>query len=143
MTSIQDLPVWVRDNQAYKINLDHGVDSATGVQKTKPVKANVGGSANVISSEMLNVSGFDLKTPTHSVMLDLDIRHKLIPSSTPGHSHLYLDTELSHNQYKALLEALWEAGIIQRGILDQFEEHGATFLRLPGVKKKPSEPLPF
>lgn len=134
MSSVSDLPFWVRDNQAYKINLDHGKPSDRGVQTERPVKANIGGTANVVSSL--------LPSGDHSPMLDLDIPHMLIPSSTPGHSHLYLNVKLDHGQYRALLKALLIAGIIQEGIFDQFETHGATFLRLPDVKKN-KEPLPF
>lgn len=129
MSSITDLPKWVRDNQAYRINLDHVDDSAKGVQKTPPVFANVGGSANVLSSH--NAHNVELHTP----MLDLDIEHVFLPSSTPGHSHLYINTQLTAKKYRALLAALAEAGIVQQGILDQFDQHRATFLRLPDVKK--------
>jgi len=136
MSSLSDLPEWVRDNQAYRINLDHGLSSDKGVQQLKPVPANVGGTANVISSRIAADDDF------HTPMLDLDIPHRLIPSSTPGHSHLYIDVLISKRKYGLLLQALWDAGIIQRGILDQFDTHGATFLRLPDVKKT-SDPLPF
>ena len=130
MSSLSDLPEWVRGNQAYKIDLDHGTDSATGVQKIKPTPANVGGTANVMSSKVTNGGGL-----FHFPMLDLDIPHMLIPSSTPGHSHLYLSTLLTTGEYRRLLQVLYDVGIIQQGILSQFDQHGATFLRLPDVKK--------
>ena len=129
MSSVTDLPEWVRDNQAYKINLDHGLPSDKGVQQLKPVPANVGGTANVISSHIASNDEF------HTPMLDIDIPHMLIASSTPGHAHLYLNALMPKKQYRALLQALFDSGIIQRGILDQFDTHGATFLRLPDVKK--------
>ena len=129
MSSLSDLPEWVRDNQAYRINLDHGLPSDKGVQQLKPIPANVGGTANVMSSHSADNPG------VHTPILDLDVEHMLIPSSTPGHAHLYINTIMGTKKYRDLLVALLDAGIIQRGILDQFDTHGATFLRLPDVKK--------
>jgi hypothetical protein len=53
----------------------------------------------------------------HTIMLDLDVPATLVPSSTPGHSHLYIDVPL-------------EDGYVSASI-----ERGHTALRLPGVKK--------
>lgn len=72
---------------------------------------------------------------THMPVLDLDIPHRLIPSSTPGHSHLYLDVEMSAAQYQDLVELLVEVGVMGRGNLIQFEVRGETFARKPHVHK--------
>jgi hypothetical protein len=138
MSDIEELPTWVRDNQAYHVAFDKALDdSEAGVQVERPTKANIGGTANTISSRHIEYPD------RHKVMLDLDVPHKLIPSSTEGHSHLYLDVELCKEDYRDLLVALRTAGIIQKGILDQFDEHGATFLRLPTVKKDSRGQLPW
>ena len=135
MSDIEELPTWVRDNQAYYVNFDKALDdSGDGVQADSPTRANIGGTANTISSHHVAY------TARHKVLLDLDVPHKLVPSSTPGHSHLYIDVDLPKTEYRELLVALRNAGIIQQGILDQFDEHGATFLRLPGNKKNTPEP---
>jgi hypothetical protein len=68
-------------------------------------------------------------------VLDLDLPAQLIPSSTPGHFHLYLDVELSHSTYMDLLTALAAAGIIERGYADASRERGYTAVRLPWVRK--------
>jgi hypothetical protein len=71
----------------------------------------------------------------HRPVLDLDLPAQLIPSSTPGHFHLYLDVELSHSTYMDLLTALAAAGIIERGYADASRERGYTAVRLPWVRK--------
>lgn len=73
---------------------------------------------------------------THRPALDLDIPARLVPSTTEGHSHLYLDVNLSQEEYQKLLDVMWEVGILQRGFVSQLERLGATFLRPPWVKKE-------
>ena len=67
----------------------------------------------------------------HSPVLDIDFEAQLIPSSTPGHFHLYLDKKISWNKYRQLLEALYEAGIIQRGFYESSLERKQTMVLLP------------
>lgn len=71
----------------------------------------------------------------HAVLLDLDIPAYLIPSSTPGHSHLYIDTAVPGENYFKLLDALADCGIIEQGYAHASKKKGATYLRLPWVKK--------
>ena len=68
----------------------------------------------------------------HAPVLDIDFEAQLIPSSTQGHFHLYLDKKMSWHKYKQLLEALYEAGIIQRGYYESSLERGQTMVLLPG-----------
>lgn len=77
---------------------------------------------------------------THRPVLDLDLPAQLIPSSTPGHFHLYLDVEVPHRAYMALLDALAVAGVIEEGYRNASRERGYTAARLPWVRKP--EPLP-
>ena len=86
------------------------------------------GEANVFSSKF---AGYN----AHRPVLDIDIPAYLTPSSSPGHSHLVIDTLLPWEQYEKLLQVLAEAGIIQKGYLDAALRRQATFLRLPWVKK--------
>ncbi len=67
----------------------------------------------------------------HSPVLDIDFGAQLIPSSTPGHFHLYFDKKMSWNKYRRLLEALYEAGIIQRGFYESSLERKQTMVLLP------------
>jgi hypothetical protein len=77
----------------------------------------------------------------HMPVLDLDVPHRLVPSSTPGHSHLYIDVEVPEKQYRRLVEVLIECGILQRGVGAQMRVNGATYVRPPHVRKpQPPEP---
>lgn len=84
--------------------------------------------ANLISSKVKGTS-------RHKVILDLDFDAALLPSSTPGHHHLYLDKELTKEQMETLLFALLDAGIIAVGNMNQWLKFKAQYLRLPWVKK--------
>lgn len=92
------------------------------------------GEPNVVSSEL---AGTGLGTNAlHAPALDIDIPCRYVESSTPGHGHLYFDSlKLTWRSYAKLLLALHEAGIIETGYLEASLERGATFLRMPGVKK--------
>lgn len=106
--------------------------------------------SHIVSSEVLDSSMGHLPncstcppTGKHSVMLDIDIPAKLIPSSTEGHSHLYIDKEMSWREYRKLLRALMKAGIIEKGYYEVSVKRKATHLRLPWVKKVESKGLSY
>lgn len=71
----------------------------------------------------------------HLPVLDLDYEAHLEPSSTIGHYHLYLNRFIEHGKYMKLLEALADCGLIERGYNDAAQKRGATFVRVPGVRK--------
>lgn len=71
----------------------------------------------------------------HRLLLDLDVPARLIPSSTEGHSHLYVDIEIDADEWADLIEALAKADVIERGYADISLERGHTDLRLPWIKK--------
>src|SRR5690242_4058840 len=75
------------------------------------------------------------KGPLHAPAIDIDIPCELVESSTKGHFHLYIDKEITADQYEAILLALYKAGIVQRGFYDSFVRRQQTFLRRPGVEK--------
>lgn len=93
------------------------------------------GEANVTTSMILG--GKD----THKVILDIDLPAKLIPSSTPGHFHLYIDKAVPWEDYLDVLRALAKAGIIEQGYLGASEQRGYTSARLPWIKKHQAELL--
>lgn len=100
------------------------------------------GRANMISSKVVPatvapVAGLD----AHRVVLDIDLPCKLIPSSTPGHHHLYIDAPMSWEVYRQLLEVLAKAGIIEPGYAKASIERGHTCVRLPWIRKDQT-PLP-
>lgn len=71
----------------------------------------------------------------HYPVLDLDFRAHLQPSSTPGHSHLYLDRPLTWTDYVLLLTVMQKVGLIEAGYVDVSLKRGHTSVRLPWVAK--------
>ena len=106
--------------------------------------------ANVATSIREDI-GDPHAAPVHALLIDLDLPAYLVPSSTPGHSHLYVDTAIPQDRYFKLLEALADCGVIQRGYAESSIRRGGTALRLPWVKKSqnaapaptPTTELPF
>lgn len=93
------------------------------------------GKANLVSSE--------IRPGVHMPVIDLDYPAVLIASSTVGHSHLYIDKELTWVQYKALLDGLHGAGLIQTAWHDNALRDKRSYVRLPHIRKpKPSDPDP-
>lgn len=75
----------------------------------------------------------------HKLVLDVDLPAQLIPSTTEGHFHLYVDTVIEHDKWEALLIALAEAGVIEPGYMRASIARGFTAVRLPWVKKTSEE----
>lgn len=71
----------------------------------------------------------------HEPVLDLDIPHSYVPSSTPGHAHLYLDVPLSWRGYRRLLRALYRTGVIEKAYYKLALKRKETFVRPPWVGK--------
>jgi len=72
----------------------------------------------------------------HTVALDVDWPVRAIPSSTPGHYHLWIDCPpMPWWRYRRLLRALKQAGVIEPGYYSAAVARRATHLRLPWVRK--------
>jgi hypothetical protein len=71
----------------------------------------------------------------HLPVIDLDMPCVLLDSSTPGHHHLYIDREVDEDKYFKLLDALVDAGLVQRGFAWAARKNGQTYVRKPGVRK--------
>lgn len=71
----------------------------------------------------------------HRPIIDLDMSAALIPSTTPGHFHLYIDKLLTWEKYAELLLALSSAGIVEEGYVSACLDRGYSSVRLPWVKK--------
>ncbi|WP_405056999.1 hypothetical protein OG474_30215 [Kribbella sp. NBC_01505] len=78
-------------------------------------------------------------TDKHTLMIDLDVPATLIPSTTPGHSHLYIDVKTDWPMALQVLEALADAGVVEPGYVRASEARRCTTLRLPWVRKKRPE----
>jgi hypothetical protein len=83
--------------------------------------------ANLISSE--------LDSGMHKPVLDLDFPAFIVESSTPGHGHLYIEQELTWDQYKALLDGFLAAGLIQKAWYQNAIKDKRSYVRLPHVRK--------
>lgn len=72
----------------------------------------------------------------HAPCIDLDFPAYLIASSTPGHFHLYIDKKITWPQYRTILNAFKEAGLIQDGWWRNAMQERTTTLRLPHIRKE-------
>ena len=72
----------------------------------------------------------------HMPAIDVDMPIRVVPSSTLGHFHLYIDKPMTWWRYKRLLRALVAAGIVEKGYYKASVARKATHLRLPWYKKK-------
>lgn len=80
-------------------------------------------------------SSIEAAPDLHAPCLDLDYGATLVPSSTPGHFHLYLNKAIAWRDYKRVLRALSKAGLIEADWAAASIQQQATFLRLPGEAK--------
>lgn len=85
--------------------------------------------ANVATSEVKDAVN------THKLLVDIDFPCKLIPSSTPGHFHLFIDKMISKYSLENILQAMANAGIVEHGYANAAIERGYTAVRLPWVNK--------
>ena len=101
--------------------------------------------ANAVSSRIRNDDyDFSLEPDRHVIALDLDIPAYLIPSSTEGHSHLYIDVPdgVRHDDYMELITLLGRIGVLEDGYVAVSLKRGFTDLRLPWVAKGPRRERP-
>lgn len=75
----------------------------------------------------------------HLPVIDIDWPCELLPSSTAGHHHLYIDSPMSWREYRKLLKALYKAHIIEEGFYKSSLKYKQTFVRKPGVMKPDSK----
>lgn len=77
-----------------------------------------------------------LEDTYHRVVIDLDVEAYLVPSSTPGHSHLYINHPIEESQYFNLLDQLVTVGLVQEGYARASRARGFSAVRLPWVNKE-------
>jgi len=91
--------------------------------------------ADGITSWMPEVPGSVPDVEFHRPVLDLDFDAALVPSSTEGHWHLYLDALMPWDDYAKLLTVMAEVGILEQGYVDASLARGYSSARLPGVMR--------
>lgn len=89
--------------------------------------------ANIITSEVAGSPG------RHKVVLDVDMPVHIEPSSTEGHFHLFIDKELTWDEYSRLLWVMADVGLLEEGYVSASDARRYTAVRLPWVKKNPRE----
>lgn len=92
--------------------------------------------AEIVSSEIIQEGKY---TGMHSIMLDIDYQVAVVETSTTGHHHLYIDKAVNWRQYKRLLRAMKDCGVIESGYYTSSVSRRATHLRPPWVRK--SDPV--
>jgi hypothetical protein len=85
------------------------------------------------------ISSALVESTEHAPVLDIDIPARLVPSKTPGHSHLFFDVPLSWERYVTLMEALAAAGILETGYVQASVARGQSFVRYAPASKPPPE----
>ena len=92
--------------------------------------------ADIVTSEVVQLFDWPGIEPKHMVMFDVDIPMVVIPSSTPGHNHVYFpNTYITKDRLFNLLDALADCGIVERGYAEASKARGFSALRLPWVGK--------
>jgi hypothetical protein len=91
--------------------------------------------ANLVSSNVTDDVFDPFDNKWHLPCIDLDFEAHLEPSTTPGHFHLFLNKHVTWDQYLELLDALYNAGLIEYGFWHLSRERGGTFVRMPGTVK--------
>jgi hypothetical protein len=89
----------------------------------------------VDSLDEATLVGSKLPSGKHAPVIDIDLPCELVPSSTPGHFHLYIEKAITWPRYEALLKALVDAGIVEEGYYKASVVHMQTFVRKPGLTK--------
>lgn len=79
--------------------------------------------------------GSKLPNGNHMPVIDLDLPCTLVPSSTPGHFHLYINKEMTFGQMLNMLQMMTDAGVVQPGFNRFSRERGQAFVRYPGVTR--------
>ena len=104
-------------------------------ESVMPEWASYGGPEKVVPFDLAPAGSSKRRSYDHTPMFDIDVPAALVPSSTPGHHHLYIDVSLDQERYAKLVNVLEECGIIQPGIKLGFEKRGGTTLRYPWIRK--------
>jgi len=72
---------------------------------------------------------------THRPVIDIDMGVAVLPSTNPGNFHLFIDKQMSKDDYFRLLEVMVDVGIVEEGFFDAAKAKGASGVRLPWIDK--------
>lgn len=95
--------------------------------------------AETVDQANIVTSSIDGQPGMHAPVIDLDFPHTYVPSSTPGHGHLYIDTPMDEETFWLFLETLADVGVIEEGYFKVSKKRGYSAVRLPWIKKENHE----
>lgn len=113
-------------------------------QRTDGYGGLVDGTRNMVDHpNEANLVGSRTKGPwnDHYPAIDVDLPVIAYPSSTPGHSHLFIDRKMKWKVYDGLLKALVTAGIVEEKYYEASAKEQCSYIFLPG-KGRPPRPRP-
>lgn len=73
---------------------------------------------------------------TDGMRIELGVPAYLLPSSTAGHHHAYIDVEMKWRPYRALCKAMASVGLLEEAFVDLTISHGMSMLIRPGLTKR-------
>ena len=119
---------------------DPGTDRETGDIDEAHVVSSLIKGTTLTPEEVGTVADFfDAKSlgGRHQVVLDIDHPAWLVESTTPGHSHLYVELPggVDWAAYEAFLEAAVGIGLLEPGYVEVSKKRGHTDVRLPWISK--------
>ena len=79
----------------------------------------------------INLIGSEVVPGFHAPVLDMDFPVHVMPSRTPGHSHLYIDKLISWDDYSKLLKLMSDIGLIEKGYAESALVRKETYVRIP------------
>lgn len=94
---------------------------------------------SIYSSQPANLISSITDDGKQMPILDMDFPHRIIPSSTPGHTHLYIDVPMSNWKWFWLMWGLYQAGVIELGFFVWSIRRGGNFVRTPYSRKSEEE----
>ena len=128
MINLKSLPFWM-----HKAVFRRGkLETSSGDIPDTSVKAPAINTCHPLDA---NLVCSDIVPDQHYVLLDLDVPHKYIESSTTGHAHLYIDKVLAFQDYLEVLQVLSKHGIVEEGFYKWTMHRGYSSLRPPGIEK--------
>ena len=122
---------WMQND--HLIDFDDSTRPTEDVMRRNAIRGNLRfvppGTGNLISSMV--------EADRHRPIIDLDIPHMYVPSSTTGHGHLYLDgLEMNDATHFTFMAMLHHYGVVKDGTLAQVKAHNMTLARPPHVRKR-------
>jgi hypothetical protein len=123
--------MWMQDDHLHIRSRDSGEVSVDRYRRN----ANEGNLRFVAPREGNLVSSM-VQPGFHRPVLDLDIPHMYVPSSTPGHGHLYLNgVFLNDSQHFAFISSLVHFNVLGEGSLAQVKAQNMSLVRAMHIRK--------